>query len=117
MEQGAPVFSGGLSKGNKNDFENVQKQAFKIILRGKFHNYQKALNTLSQDTLEERRSAISLKFAKKSVKHPKLKHLFRKKENDRTRTGTKFIEQKMKSARGENGPINYFIRLLNKNNI
>ena len=31
-EQGAPIFTGGLSKGNINDFENIQKQAFKIIL-------------------------------------------------------------------------------------
>ena len=55
MEQGAPVFTGALNKGNINDFENVQKQAFKIILRGNFDNYESACNTLSQETLEERR--------------------------------------------------------------
>ena len=69
MEQGAPVFTGGLSQGNINDFENVQKQAFKIILRGNYESYPSALTTLNQDTLEERRIVISLKFAKKSI-HP-----------------------------------------------
>ena len=47
----APVFSGGLSKANKNDFEDVQRQAFKIILRGNFANYEDAMDILGQETL------------------------------------------------------------------
>ena len=118
MEQGAPVFTGGLSQGNINDFENVQKQAFKIILRGNYESYPSALTTLNQDTLEERRIVISLKFAKKSINHPKLKHFFKRNTNDRTRFGRKFkfIEPRVNSDRGRKGPISFLIRLLNENN-
>ena len=89
MEQGAPVFTGGLSQGNMN-----------------------------QDTLEERRIVISLKFAKKSINHPKLKHFFKRNTNDRTRFGRKFkfIEPRVNSDRGRKGPISFLIRLLNENN-
>ena len=31
LEQGVPIFSGGLSKTNSDDFESVQKSAFKVI--------------------------------------------------------------------------------------
>ena len=64
-------------------------------------------------SLEKRRRKISLKFAKKSVKHPKMKHLFRKKKNLETRMGVKFIEPRYKTNRANNGPVNYLIRLLN----
>ena len=84
METAVPVFAGSLSKTNIHDFEEVQRQAFKIILRGKFHTYENALEKLGEKTLEERRESISLKFAKKSIFHPKMKHLF--KSNASTRT-------------------------------
>ena len=118
-EQGVPIFTGALSRGNINDFENIQKQAFKVILRGDYLNYENALSTLDQETLEERRVDISLRFAKKCVKHPKMKYLFKRKVKNRTRVGPKlkFIEPRVNSARGEKGPISFFIRLLNDNNI
>ena len=103
-----------------NDFENVQKQAFKIILRGNFDNYESALKTLSQETLEERRVGISLRFAKKSINHPKMKHLFKRNINIRPRIGAnnkykhKFIEPKVNSARAKKEAVNFFIRLLNE---
>ena len=113
LEQGVPIFAGGLSKTNNDEFESVQKSAFKIILRGKYHDYNNALNNLDELSLEKRRRKISLKFAKKSVKHPKMKHLFRKKKNLETRMGVKFIEPRYKTNRANNGPVNYLIRLLN----
>ena len=73
-----------------------------------------ALLTLNAETLEERREKISLRFAKKSVKHPKMSHLFNKKKNSKTRKGDKyFIEPRTFSNRASNGPVPYFIRLLN----
>ena len=64
MEQESPLFSGALSQNNIQDIEEVQKMVFKIILRGQYHSYGNALELLEQKTLEERRQAISLKFAK-----------------------------------------------------
>ena len=113
LEQGVPIFSGGLSKTNSDDFESVQKSAFKVILRGEYHDYDNALDFLEQTTLKERRKEISLKFAKKNVNHPKMKHLFRRKKNLETRKGGKFIEPRYRTDRANNGPVNYLIRLLN----
>ena len=115
LEQGAPICSGALSKTNIDEFESIQRSAFKIILRGKYHDYDNALNYLGESTLEERRRKICFKFAKKSVKHPKMKHLFRKSKNLETRRGVKFIEPRYKTDRANNGPVNYLIRLLNSN--
>ena len=47
-EMGAPVFTGGLSKTNIDDIEQVQKGAFLIILKGGYRNYGTALTTLEQ---------------------------------------------------------------------
>ena len=74
METSVPVFSGGLPKTNIDDIEAVQKGVFKIILWGKYKNYENALSLLHEKTLQERRQTISLKFAKKCPNHPKMKH-------------------------------------------
>ena len=79
LEMAAPVFSGGLSQTNISDIEDVQRSAFKIILRRDYVSYSQALDILGETTLEERRDKICLKFAKKSANHPKMKHLFKKK--------------------------------------
>ena len=114
MEMAAPVFAGGLSVANSDAIESVQKSAFKIILRGKYQTYQNALLLLNENTLEERRESISLKFAKKSTQHPKMSHLFNKKKHSKTRKGKKnFIEPRTFSNRAFNGPVPYLIRLLN----
>ena len=99
LEMGTPVFAGGLSKTNKHDFEGVQRQAFRIILRGELNSYEHALNVLEEKSLDERRDKFSLKFAKKSVEHPKMKHLFKKKTNLKTRNGSIFSELKATCAR------------------
>ena len=115
METSVPVFSGGLPKTNIDDIEAVQKGVFKIILWGKYKNYENALSLLHEKTLQERRQTISLKFAKKCPNHPKMKHWFEIKQNLRTRRGNKFVETKFKTARGNKEPVNYLIRLLNSN--
>ena len=113
LETAAPLFAGGLSQTNISDIENVQRSAFKIILRKDYFSYSQALDVLGENTLEERRENISLKFAKKSTNHPKMKHLFKKKECTKTRNGSKFVETKSNTKRGYNNPVKYFIRMLN----
>ena len=113
LELATPVFNGGLSQTNIQSFEEVQKMAFRIILKGNYHSYQNALAVLGQKTLEERREDLSLKFAKKNVGHPKMKHIFEVKKNMKTRSGCTFKETKFKTLRGQNGPANYLVRLLN----
>ena len=115
MELGVPIFAGGLSISNTQDFENVQRQAFKIILRGNFHSYENALEILDEKTLEERRNQISLKFAKKCVTHPKMRHLFKRRAKVVPRSESFFTEFKSGNLRSYNGPVHFLIRLLNKN--
>ena len=122
LEMACPLFTGSLSKGNIEDFEDVQRQAFKIVLRGNFRNYENALNVLEQETLEERRETLSLKFAKQSIRHPKMKHLFKRKRQHCDLSNCRiirppFIEPMVKTVRAEKEPINYLTQLLNKNNI
>ena len=113
LETAAPLFAGGLSQTNMSDIEDVQRSAFKIILRRDYISYSQALDLLGETTLEKRRENISLKFAKKSTTHPKMRHLFKKKEYSKTRNGSKFIETKSNTKRGYNNPVKHFIRLLN----
>ena len=117
LEMAAPLFTGGLTQGNIDDFEAVQKLAFKIILRGNYVNYENALNILEQELLEDRRLSLSFKFAKKCTKHPKMKHLFKKRNNKRAKNkyNTEYEEPRVNSARGEKGPISFLTRLLNNN--
>ena len=49
LEHAAPVFTGALSQTNIEDFEDVQKMAFKIILKGAYKNYENALEVLEQE--------------------------------------------------------------------
>ena len=117
LEQAAPLFTGGLTIGNIEDIEDVQKAAFKIILRKDYVSYEQALEVLGEETLEERRKMISIKFAKKCSKHPKLEHLFKRNENSRTRRAQQFTEPRTFSARGDRNPVKYLIQLLNKSNL
>ena len=100
-------------KSNSDDFEDVQKTAFKIILKGNYKSYENALTLLDQETLENRRKQLATNFAKKNVRHPKMKHLFPVKKNLPTRSGVIYEETQYKTKRAQNGPVNHLIRLLN----
>ena len=58
------------------NLERVQKAACHIILQNDYISYQDALNTLTLETLFDRREALCLKFAEKCTKHSKAKQLF-----------------------------------------
>ena len=113
LENSSVVFTGGLSIGNISDIENVQESAFKIILKNEYQDYEHALELLDEVTLEERRENIALKFAKKNTNHPKMKHLFQKRNFSKTRSKPKYVRPMANSARGDKCPINFLICLLN----
>ena len=50
----APVFTGALSKTNIEDIGDVQKGAFKIILRGNYQDYETALTDLGEKTRKKK---------------------------------------------------------------
>ena len=76
LEQSCNVWSSSLTVECQKDIERVQKIALKIMLKDQYKSYENALKLLDLETLKERRSILSLKFAKKCLKNPKMKNLF-----------------------------------------
>ena len=76
LEQSSNVWHSGLTLQNENYLERVQKVALRLILKEKYKSYENALNILQLDTLKQRRTDISLTFARKCLKSKKMKHLF-----------------------------------------
>ena len=102
---------------NKSDLERVQKTALKIILDSKYKSYKQALNYLELDSLNDRREALCLSFARKSAKHPKFQHLFPKNNklhNMKTRRPEKYKVTKALTERFKTSSIIYMQRLLNE---
>ena len=73
IEQSAVVWHSSLSAKNRKDLERVQKAAIKVILGRKYTTYKDGLKLLKIDDLETRRKKLCLSFAKKCVKHEKVK--------------------------------------------
>ena len=59
-----------------SDLERVQKVACKVILCSRYTDYQSALQTLNLDRLDERRTNLCLRFAKKCLRFEKTKDMF-----------------------------------------
>ena len=111
MEYGAPVWSGSLTKGNKQDIERVQRNALRIILGSEFKTYEESLEVLGEQTLEERRDKLCLKFAKTCLENPKFSSWFQK--GVCTRGGSYFLERESCTKRYRNSAIPHLTRLLN----
>ena len=81
-----------------------------------YTNYKDGLKELKLETLEERRTMLSLRFAKKCLKHEKLKKMFPLKKNEYNmikRNKRKYQTRKIKTKRLENSAIPYMTKLLN----
>ena len=76
-EQSSNFWHNGLFVQNENDLEKVQQLSFKLILKEKYHIYENALNTLDLETLKDRRTYLSIEFARKCLKSEQVKSLFR----------------------------------------
>ena len=76
LEQSSVVWSSSLTEENKNDIERTQKVFAKLVMKNRYNTYENALLHLNLQTLTERRNELSLKFAKNSTKHEKMKHIF-----------------------------------------
>ena len=70
------MYRGSALPKNRKDLERVQKAAIKVILGKKYTTYKDGLKQLRIDDLETRRKKLCLSFAKKCVKHEKVKDMF-----------------------------------------
>ena len=125
MEMAVPVWEPGLSKLESKQIERVQKTAFYVILGDKFNSYDQSLETLSSDTLQDRRSKLCLNFAMKAINHPKYNTWFSKSEPEpyhpkpNTRAPevvpTKLKPVPCRTDRFRDSPIPYLTQILNEN--
>ena len=69
LEQSAVVWHFSLTGENKQDLERVQKTSLKIILKGRYKDYNSALDILDLEDLNTRRDRLCQKFAKQSARN------------------------------------------------
>ena len=86
-------------------------------MKNSYNNYEEALKVLKMESLEDRRTRLSLKFAKNCLKNDKMKKMFPLAKNDhsmKTRAKEKFKVHHAKTKRYKHSAIPYMQRLLNK---
>ena len=102
---------------NKVSLERVQKSAIRIILGNSYKSYEEGLAKLNIQTLEERREALCLNFARKCLTNEKLKSMFPLNEQGnhiKTRHEEKYKVHFAHTGRFQKSPIIYMQKLLNK---
>ena len=116
-EQGVAVWNSGLTKGQINDLEKIQKVALKIILADHYTSYEFACTLFNIQNLSERRNTLSINFAVK---------LFQSDRSDQFYTPSYIrdsarhdqplvVENHCVTVRCYNAPHNYLARLVNQN--
>ena len=109
-----PVWHPGLTKLQSKEIENVQKISFKIILQHRYKNYDLACKNFNTTTLEERRTKLCYRFAKKNLKSGN-SYFTEVAKNMKTRNSsiTTVKEVKCNFERFSKSSIPYLARLLN----
>ena len=98
------------------DIERIQKSAMKVIFGNEYQGYERSLNILNMERLQARRERLSLKFAKKCLKHEKMSDMFPLSVNQstvRVRNREKFHLNKAFTERYEKSAILSLQRKLN----
>ena len=117
LDQSAAVWHSSLSKNNENDLERVQRSALKVILGEKYISYESALKNLNLESLYERREALCLKFAKKSLKLKQFQKMFPKQNNlhkMETRNPLRYVVNNSNTDRYRRSAIPSMQRMLNE---
>ena len=100
---------------NSDDLERVQKSATKIIMGSKYSDYKNALNSLQLETLSDRRKRLCPNFAKKSLKHEKVRQLFPLKDLKRQLRNTEVFKVNFATTnRYQKSNVPYLQNLLNE---
>ena len=76
LEQSCVVWGSSLTKENIENLERTQKTFSKMVLREKYKNYENALTILNLDTLENRRTELTRRFAENGIINNTLNDLF-----------------------------------------
>ena len=95
----------------------MQKAAVKVILGTEYQNYEKALCELKLESLNDRREAMALKFAKKSLENSNFSKLFplrEAKHGMKVRRSDKYAVKSSNTKRHKESAVPYLQNLLNK---
>ena len=116
LEQSAVLWHTSLTDEQSENIERVQKAALRIILQKEYLDYPTALEKTGLQTLYDRRTKLSLNFAKRCAKHEYMNNLFplNQKHMYNTRKQEKYKVNYANTSRYSNSAIPYMQRLLNK---
>ena len=114
LESSAVVWHSSLTQADQMAIERVQKVALRIILDEDYEGYAQALEVTQLPTLDDRRTTLCKKFAKKCVRNKKTSHMFPINQSlPDTRHSEKFFVQPARTDRLRDSAIPYMQRLLN----
>ena len=116
-EQGVAIWNSGLTKGQINDLEKIQKVALKIILGDEYWSYDQACEKFEVKSLSLRRLDLCTNFALKLYKSERSREYFTLPNNlEATRSVPQpVLETMCNTVRCYNAPHNYLGRLVNEN--
>ena len=114
------MWHSSLTLADRQDLERIQKAAVKVILGKEYTSYDEALSILNLDSLNTRREAMALKFAKGSLKNENFSKLFPLREAKHgmlNRKSEKYLVNHSKTKRHKESAVPYLQGLLNRENI
>ena len=116
LDYASSLWHSSLSVNNKKDIERIQKSAMKVIFGCEYQGYEKSLNLLKMECLNERREKASLKVAKKSLKQEKLHAMFPKniKTKFQLRFNEKYVVNHANTLRYQKSAIPFLQKKLNE---
>ena len=104
-----------LTKVQNDKIERLQKTALYIILgKDADKHYSVNMDKLGCDTLQDRREKIAENFAKKVLKHPAHRTMFKFDLKSKTRSGKKVIIPKSSTARYSNSTVPSLGNIINE---
>ena len=115
---GSVCFHSALTQEQRRMLEVQQKKCFIIILGTQYQSYQKALETLALQELEQLREQVCIKWAWNTSRNVQHKHLFPiNNSNVNTRDRKYFVEYKCRTDKFYRSAIPDMIRKMNINDI
>ena len=114
VEYACVVWHSLITGEDSTGIERVQKTALRLILRDQYFDYASALEVTGLDKLSERRTQLSLSFARKCLRNKKTANLFPlNKKSVNTRPHEKYYVTPAHTERLAKSAIPYLQRLLN----
>ena len=114
LEFAAPVWHPALTGEDIIKLERIQKTVLHIILGDQYTSYSCALKKTGLMKLSDRRTKLSITFAKKALRNPKFTNWFRPNPKVGGRTHQPvFCPAVAKTGRFQKAPISQLINLLN----